>query len=84
MTRRIKKLITYKHEDGSVLEGFRVIDGIRKIRQIVVYNGQYLVDNETYSLGQDGQMEAAAQQIMFEFASGRTLGARVFKESVKF
>lgn len=84
MAKRIKKPIKYQDKDGSVLEGFRIIDGTRKIRQLVVYNGRYIVDNETYSPGQDGRMEAAAQQIMFEFASGHTLGARVFKESVKF
>lgn len=84
MTERITKEITYKHKDGSILEGFRVIAGTIKIRQIVVYQGRYLPDNETYSKDQESVMESTAQQIMFEFAVGNTLGAREYKPNVKF
>lgn len=76
--------ITYKHTDGSILEGLRVVEGTTKLRQIVVYQGKYIPDNETYLKDQESRMYSAAEQIMYEFASGRTLEAREYKPSVKF
>ena len=84
MKKRTTHKITYTHDDGSILEGMRIVEGVDKIRQIVLYREKYIPDNETYLKGQEGRMEAAAQQIMFEFATGRTLGAREYKLSVKF
>ena len=84
MTNIVPKKIIYKHDDGSILEGVREIKGTRKFRQIVVYQGKYIVDNDTYSKGEEGKMEAAAQQIMFEFAIGRALGTKEYKLSVLF
>jgi len=75
MKRRITKQVIFMHEDRSLFEGVRVIEGTNRIRQIVVYQGKYITDNKTYSKGQEKLMEAMAQQIMFEFAAGRTLGA---------
>ena len=83
MKNRVQKEIVYKHDDGKLLKGLRVIEGATKIRQVVVYEDKYLSDNETYSKGQEQLMEAAAQQIMFEFAMGRTLGARPYNEKIK-
>lgn len=84
MKNRTTHKVTYKHIDGSILEGLRVVEGRTKLRQIVVYQGRYIPDNETYTKGQEGRMQVAAEQIMFEFASGRTLAAREYKPSVKF
>ena len=83
MKNRIQKEILYKHDDGKSLKGIRVIEGTNKIRQVVVYEGKYLSDNETYAKGQEQLMEAAAQQIMFEFAMGRMLSARQYNEKIK-
>ncbi len=84
MKKRIIKKITYKHKDGEILEGFRVIEGTRDIRQIIVYKEQYMTDDATYKKEQEALMEAIAQQIMFEFAIGRTLNARKYSPGVKF
>ena len=84
MKNRITKNLIYKHTDGSILEGFRVIEGTTKIRQIIVYQEQYIADSATYSEGQEAEMDAMGQQIMFEFATGRTLSAKTYSENVKF
>ena len=83
MKNRIEKKIEYVHTDGSILIGVRVIGGVTKIRQIVVYEGRYIRDNDSYSKGQEGKMEAVAGQIMFEFAIGRTLSAKEYKSNTK-
>jgi len=80
---RVQQEIIYHHDNGDILKGMRVIEGSTKIRQVVVHDGKYLSDNETYKNGQEQLMEAAAQQIMFEFAMGRTLSARQYNEKIK-
>lgn len=84
MKKRTTKPIHYRHEDGSILEGIRVIEGTTKIRQVVVYRGQYKVDSKTYRPGQEGIMVAVAKQLLYEFYSGRLLDAKVYSESVRF
>ena len=49
MKNRIEKEIEYVHTDGSILIGVRVIGGVTKIRQIDVYEGRYIRDNDSYS-----------------------------------
>ena len=84
MKKRITKKISYTHKNGEILEGFREIEGTIKIRQIVVYNGQYKIDDAIYAKGQEAVMEAMAEQIMFEFASGRTLSTKKYVKNIKF
>ena len=84
MKSRITYKIIYKHKDGSILDGIRVVEGTKKIRQVIVYKGKYIPDNETYTKGQEERMEVSAQQIMFEFAMGRTLQAKDYKSNIKF
>lgn len=83
MKNRISREIVYQHTNGDVLKGLRVIEGQYKIRQVVVYKGLYIKDDATYSEDQESAMEKMARQIMFEFASGRTLSAKPFNENIK-
>ncbi|HPY39985.1 MAG TPA: hypothetical protein PLM98_05670 [Thiolinea sp.] len=78
------KNITYTSENGNTYKGFCVRKGVTKIRQIVVFEGKYITDGQTYSKTEQASMDSVAQQILWELVNGRTLAARQYVEGVNF
>lgn len=70
------KSVILHQEDGSILEGTCIIEGMRKMRQKIVYQDQIKIDSATYSPGEEKIMDAVAKQILYEFASGRVINKR--------
>lgn len=74
--RKIRETITTDFK-GEAIQGERVITGVTKLNQFVIFQGRCILDSNGYTQEQkDGLMLMVAGQILFQLASGRCLDAK--------